>query len=160
MVVNLVYLHAWANFNFLMMLNTQYTAMLTMASLMILIKDNVWLHADYSWRLFAFIMSLITTTIFFGHLVGVLYKLYQGIFNHTVNLRSIFNILSIYTLVLEFGSVIPAIHIFLFEALALDSNSIFHPGWGWWNEPKSPDHDHEDHENHDDHDEDDDKAVL
>ena len=96
---------------------------------MLLVKVDAWLHADYSTRFIAFIASLLTTTTFFGHFVGVLYKLYQGMVTHTFNLRSVFNILTLYSLLLEIGSVIPAIHIFLYEVLALNSNSIFNPNW-------------------------------
>ena len=73
-------------------------------------------------------------------------------FKKTVNLRSVFNILSIYTLVLEVGSVLPAIHIFLYEGLALDSTSIFNDKWGWWLEDEESD---EHHYHYDDEDEED-----
>ena len=136
LVVNIGYLHLWANFNVLLMSNTIYTAYLTTRSLLLLIRASSWLYASYRTRLFTFIASLISTTIFFGHVIGVLNKIYLSVFKKTVNLRSIFNILSIYTLVLEVGSVLPAIHIFLYEGLALDSTSIFNPKWGWWIQAK------------------------
>ena len=126
---SVVYLHYWANFNLIMMLQTEFTAYLTICSLMLLWKVEAWLHADYSARFIAFLASLVTTTNFFGHLVGVASKWHEGWITQTFNIRSVFNILTLYTLMLEIGAVIPAIHIFLYEALALTSNSIFHPDW-------------------------------
>ena len=125
---------------------------------MLLVESNVWLYADYTTRMVAFIASLLTTTVFFAHLIGVLTKLYKGLVLHSINLLTVFNILSIYTLILELGSVAPAIHIFFFEALAFSPFSIFNPNWGSWL-PQDDHWDHEDddddHDDHDDHDDDD-----
>ncbi len=66
-----------------------------------------------------------STTIFFSHLLGVMTKLYKSLTERTVSLMNVFNILSIYTLILEIGSVVPALHIFFYEGLQLDSYSIF-----------------------------------
>ena len=130
--VNIWPLHFWANGNFLLLTNSFFTAFLTFCSLMLLVESNVWLYADYTTRMVAFIASLLTTTVFFAHLIGVLTKLYRGLVLHSINLLTVFNILSIYTLILELGSVAPAIHIFFFEALAISPFSIFNPKWGSW----------------------------
>ena len=131
-VVNLSYLHFWANGNLFLFINTFYTAYLTYCSLLLLIKSKMWLYASYSTRLVSFVASLVSSTIFFAHLIGVLSKLYKGLVEHSVNLLTVFNILSIYTLILELGAVTPSIHIFLFEALAISPFSIFNPQWGSW----------------------------
>ena len=132
MFVNIWPLHFWANGNFLLLTHSFFTAFLTFCSLMLLVESNVWLYADYTTRMVAVIASLLTTTVFFAHLIGVLTKLYKGLVLHSINLLTVFNILSIYTLILELGSVAPAIHIFFFEALAFSPFSIFNPNWGSW----------------------------
>ena len=136
LIVNASYLHRWANFNVMLMSYTFYTAYITVCSLFLLIKADIWLHASYKKRLLVFIASLLSTNLFFAHLLGVSVKLYRGLVEHSFSLFTVFNILSIYTLILEVGAVLPAIHIFFFEGLAISPYSIFNKNWGSWREPK------------------------
>ena len=85
---------------------------------MLLVGEPTWMLAPYYIRLIAFMASLMTTTVFSGHAVGLGAKMYTTYKKEKE--QSLGSILSLYTLIIEFGAFVPALYIFLYEGLAFN----------------------------------------
>ena len=111
-------LNMWANYNFALIFQSIYTFYISAASLMLLVGEPNWMLAPYYIRLIAFMASLMTTTVFSGHAVGLGAKMYSTYKKEKE--QSLGSILSLYTLIIEFGAFVPALYIFLYEGLAFN----------------------------------------
>ncbi len=112
-LLNLGALRGGAGGNILLVTNTSYTTIMTLASVATIIGLPEWMMAPYRTRLSIFIFACISTTVFTSSLLGTLIAFYKNGMQ-----ISIANMVSFYSVYLQLGSFIPSTFIFFFESLS------------------------------------------
>ena len=133
--LNIVPLAGWAKMNVLLIINTYYTTMLSMYSILIVMGDPIVMMSSYTERLIFFLFALGSQTVFLSNAMALLVSFFK---RGRDTSHELMNIVQVYSLLLTVGSAFPAFIIFLYECANISPYSMFNKDYGNWDNISIP----------------------